>query len=98
MCVCVCVCVCARARACTCSKHCTKHFSQCHPHDIPMRWVFLLPPLFVQEQVVRLDKWVQSSGERLHTSIPHSGGGELPDGLPELLQSQVSEELWEVAC
>lgn len=58
-----------------------------------MKWVFLLPPLFVQEQVVRLDKWVQSSGERLHTSVPQSGGEELPDGLPESLQSQVSEGL-----
>ena len=62
-----------------------------------MRWVFLLPPLFVQEQVVRLDKWVQLSGKRLHTSVPQSGGVALPDGLPESLQSQVSEELWEVA-
>ena len=100
MCVCMCVRARARAHACThtCPKHCTKHFSHCHPHDKPMRWVFLLPPLFVQEQVVRLDKWVQRSGKRLHTSVPQSGGVALPGGLPESLQSQVSEELWEVAC
>ena len=96
--MCVCVHGHTRVHVHACSKHRTKHFSQCHPHDKPMRWVFLLPPLFVQEQVVRLDEWVQSSGERLHTSIPRSGGVELPHGLPESLQSQVSEELWEVAC
>lgn len=61
-----------------------------------MKWVFLLSPLIVQEQVVRLDKlWTSPElrGEVAHL-ILQSGGVELPDGLPESLQSQVSEGLW----